>query len=355
MRKAFADAKVKALVVSRPEDVSYLSGFTGDDSVLVVGRGWACLITDGRYAEQAAGECRGIGIHVRKGEAMSAAIAEALKGRPVRRIAVQADHVTLQFHEALAKALKRRRIVPVAGVVEARRKIKDVAEVRAIRKAIAVAERAFKALLAKGARGFVGRTERRIAAELDYLMRLEGADRPAFETIVGAGSHGSLPHYRPGDRRIRRGDAVLIDWGAVVGGYCSDLTRVVFIGRISPRIGVIHEVVRRAQEAGIAALRPGVSGKSADAAARRVIEAAGYGENFVHGLGHGVGRQIHESPGISRTAKARLRPGMVVTVEPGIYLAGVGGVRIEDDVLITPKGRRRLSTLPRDAGSMVLR
>ena len=166
--------------------------------------------------------------------------------------------------------------------------------------------------------------------------------------------YAARPHHQPGSARIRRGAWVLIDWGARVAGYCSDLTRVVFIGRIPPRMGEVYEVVRRAQAAGIAAARSGAGCKSVDAAARRVIEEAGYGEQFMHSLGHGLGRQVHEFPGLGRKAKKRLRAGMVVTIEPGIYLPGVGGVRIEDDILITRDGCRRLSGLSRDAGAMML-
>jgi len=356
-------AHVKAVLISCPEDVGYLSGFTGDDSFLLMGeagRGdssrpaqWVCLITDGRYSEQANKECRGIEVHVHRGQ-LPEAVAALLKGRRVRRLAVQAEHLTLQRRSVLEKGLKGKSLVGIDDLVKDLRQIKDAVEVKAIRKAIRVAENAFRTLLAGGLRGFVGRTERQVAAELDYQMRLAGADRPAFETIVAAGAHGSLPHYRPGETRIRRGQPVLIDWGARVQGYCSDLTRVVLLGRIPPKLVRIYQVVLRAQAAGMAAVRPGISGKTADAAARKVVEAAGYGQQFVHGLGHGLGREVHEGPSLGRFSGMRLRAGMVVTVEPGIYLPGVGGVRIEDDVLVGSDGQRRLSSLPRALAAMTL-
>ena len=346
-------AKVDALLVSRPQDVAYLSGFTGEDSLLVLGPGWARLITDGRFAEQAARECGDVEIEVRAG-GVGEAVGRALKGRRVRRLGVQAGQVTVQFRDALAAKLPTKRIRPTTGVVAKLREVKDDGEVRAIRKAIRVAERAFKELLALGRRKWVGRTERDLAAELDYRMRLAGAEGPAFETILAAGAHGSLPHCRPGSTRIRGDRPVLIDWGARVAGYCSDLTRVVFIGKIPPRLGKVYEVVRRAQAAGIAAARAGASCRAVDAAARGVIAEAGFGERIVHSLGHGLGRQVHESPGLGRTAKTRLRSGMVVTIEPGIYLPGTGGVRIEDDVLILPGGCRRLTSLPRNVEAMTL-
>jgi len=353
-RRAHAEKQVSALLVSRREDVGYLCGFTGEDSWLLLGRQWACLVTDGRFDEQARIECPGIEVHMRGSAAMSAAVVEKLKGRGVRRLGVQGDHLSLAQYEALSKALPGRRIVQAGDSISGLRTIKDERELRAIRRAIAVAEAAFKRLIARGAKGFVGRTEREIAAELEYLMCLAGAERAAFETILAVGPHASLCHYRPGDTRVRRGDPVLIDWGAMVDGYCSDLTRVVFVGKIPPKLAEIYEVVRRAQRAGINAIRPGASVRTVDAAARKVIERAGYGDRFVHGLGHGVGRQVHESPGLARTGKGRLKAGMVLTVEPGIYLPGVGGVRIEDDVLVIPGGRRRLTTLPTDLPAMLL-
>jgi Xaa-Pro aminopeptidase len=351
MRKAAG--KADAVLISRPEDVSHLSGFTGGDSLLLLGPGCVLLITDGRYAEQARAECGGIELVVRSGP-MPDPVVKALKGRRIRRLGVQGDHVTVAFRQSLEQKLPTRRVRALANLTGSLRAVKDDGEVRAIRRAIRVAQRAFRELLGLGRRWWIGRRERDLAAELDYRMRLAGADGPSFPTIVAAGAHGSLPHYRPGSTRIGAGDAVLIDWGANVGGYCSDLTRVVFTGTIPPRLAGIHEVVRCAQAAGIAALRAGASCRAVDAAARKVIVEAGYGEQFVHSLGHGLGRQVHEAPGLGRTAKGRLRAGMVVTVEPGIYLPGFGGVRIEDDVLVTRDGARRLSSLPRGIAAMTL-
>lgn len=352
MRKIRA-AGLHALLVSREVDVSYLTGFTGDSSYLLVAERWSCLLTDGRYDEQARAECGNIEINVRR-KAMAPEVAKVIKGRNIRRLGVQAEHVTLAARKALAASVGEKRIRSTSQLVGRLRQIKDEFEIKAIRRAVRIAEKAFRQLIGPGARALVGRTERRVAAELDHLVRLAGADAPAFETIVAAGSHGSLPHYRPAGRKIRRGDAVLIDFGARAAGYCSDLTRVLFMGRIPRKLREPYEIVRRGQQAGIAAIRPGVGCKTIDAAAREVIAAAGYGERFAHGLGHGIGRVVHEGPGLGKSSSGRLRAGMVVTVEPGIYLPGVGGIRIEDDVLVTADGRRRLSTLPRAAASMVL-
>ena len=350
---ASVKGRIDAVLISRPQDVGYLTGFTGDDSFLLTAGGWARLITDGRFAEQAQAECGEIQIHVRKGS-MAAAVGRALKGRRARRIAVQGEHLTVAMLDRLNREMPGKRFRPMRDVLARLRAVKDAQELRRIRMAVRIAERAFLELVAQGAAAFIGRTERHVAAELEYRMRLAGADAPAFPTIVAAGPHASLPHYRPGATKIKRGQAVLIDWGALAGGYCSDLTRVVFIGRIPPKLRAVYEAVLRAQQAGISALRAGVAGRSVDAAARKVIEAAGYGD-LAHGLGHGIGRQVHEAPVLGRTGAGRLRAGMVTTVEPGIYLPGVGGVRIEDDVLVAAKGRRRLSRLRRAMEAMVLR
>ncbi len=353
-RRTRTRTALDALLVTRPEDVGYLSGFTGEDSWLVIGTGsLAVLITDGRYVEQARAECPSMAIHLRSG-AMSKALAAVTSEHGLTGLAFQADHLTVRVRDVLADRLEGVALEPISGVVPGLRQQKDDAEVQAIRKAVKVAEQAFQSLLDEGAGVFVGRTEREVAADLNYRMVCRGATKPSFETIVAAGPHGSLPHYRPADTVIRPDDAVLIDWGALVEGYCSDLTRVVFTGRIPPKLAEVYDVVLRAQKAAIRAIRPRLSCDGTDATARRVIEQAGYGQSFLHGLGHGIGRQIHEAPTVGRGRKDRLRSGMVVTVEPGIYLPGVGGVRIEDDVLVTSQGHRRLSSLPTSIEAMTL-
>jgi Xaa-Pro aminopeptidase len=358
LRAAFAKAsrlaKIDCFLVTRPQDVQYLTGFTGEDSFLLAHRRGGVLITDGRFDEQAHAECPGVEVFVRTG-AMTEAVAQVARQRRLRRIGVQGGHMTLSLRDSLERTGAFRRILSLGEAVGELRVTKDDAEIAVIRKAIRVAERALAEMLALGRKGWVARSERELAAELDHRMRLAGASGPAFETIVAVDSHGSLPHYRPGGKRLGSDGLVLVDWGARVGGYCSDLTRVVRVGRIPPRLTEVYDVVLRAQQAGIEACRAGVAAASVDRAARGVIEAAGYGKQFVHGLGHGIGLEIHEGPSLGRTAKTRLRPGMVVTIEPGIYLPGVGGVRIEDDVVVVRGGCRRLSSLPRDLQSMTVR
>ncbi len=346
--------RVGAVLLTCRQSVRYFSGFTGEDSFLLVGRGWARLLTDGRFAEQARIECPHLRAIVRRGR-MVDAITGALAGRRLRRLGIEGSHISVSFRAELDRALGRIRTRAFGREIYSLRERKDGGELKRICRAIRVAEAAFRALIAGGSRSLVGRPEGEVAAELEYRMRVGGAERAAFETIVAAGAHAALPHYRPGSTRIRRGQAVLIDWGAVVGGYCSDLTRVVFTGRIPPQIAHVYEIVLRAQSAGVAAVRPGASCDSADAAARELIAAAGYAKAFGHGLGHGIGLEVHESPRLGQGAGQALQPGMVVTVEPGIYLPGVGGVRIEDDFVVTPTGRRRLSRLEREPAAMRLR
>ena len=352
--KRAADQKVDAMLISKPEDVSYLCGFTGEDATLIVTPRWAVLVTDGRFGQQGPRECPDIEVVIRK-KGMAEAIKNTLTGRKIRRRGVQAGYLTAAAVHTFTKVLGERRVKTLTNIVAPLRASKDDSEVRLIRKAAAIAQNAFLRLTSRGPKAFVGRSEREVSAELEYLMRLEGADAAAFETILAAGPHACDCHYKGDSTKIRKGQSVLIDWGARVGGYCSDLTRVVFTGKIPPEIGKIYEIVRNAQTAGINALRVGVLLKSPDTAARNVIVDAGYGDKFVHGLGHGLGLEVHEAPGLGTKGPGRLRSGMVVTVEPGIYLPGVGGVRIEDDILVTADGPKRLSTLTTDIRAMVLK
>jgi Xaa-Pro aminopeptidase len=311
------------------------------------------LLTDSRYAEQAGEECPGMDVIVRT-RTMLPEILDQLAQRKCGTVGIQSMHLTARTYQMLAKELGARKIASISDVIRKLRAVKNRDEVKSIRRSIGVAQDAMKELLAQGRSAFVGRSEREVAAELDHRMRVLGASGSSFETIVAAGENASRPHYRPGPRTIERDQAVLIDWGALVEGYCSDLTRVVFTGTIRPEIAEMYDVVLRAQTAAIAAVKAGVACKTVDAAAREVIAEAGYGEAFGHGLGHGIGREIHERPHVAGGVKDRLRSGMVFTVEPGVYVPGLGGVRIEDDVLVTAKGKRTLSSLPKKLQAMRL-
>ncbi len=347
-----AKQTLPAAIISRPADVSYLTGFAGEHAQLVLADGVAGLLVGALYLEQARSECVDLDV---RGGTMATALPAWLKGKRIRRLAGQSDYLTADQWQAMDAAAGSRTLMAMPGMVDSLRLKKDDGELRRIKRAVTVAETAFTELMAQGRKAFVGRTEGQVAAELDYRMRSLGASAPAFETIVAGGAGSSQPHYQTGDRKIRRGEPVLIDWGALVKGYCSDLTRVVFTGRIPPIIAKIYDIVARAQRASMQAIRPGVSAGTIDAAARKVIADGGYGEQFIHSVGHGLGREVHESPPVTGRNTWRLRSGVVFTVEPGIYLPGVGGVRLEDDVVVTARGYRKLSTLPVDIEKMVLR
>jgi len=342
---------LRAMLITDPVDVSYLSGFMGEDSWLLVTDRDATLLTDGRFTEQAARECPSIRRLVRKG-AMTEALAGLVERKRVRKLGFDPATVTVAGRSGLARAMKKVRLVEVGGVVSTLRICKDPMELRAIARAVRVAETAWAAFR-RHVR--LGMTERRLAAELDHQMRLAGADGPAFDTICAIDASGAMPHARPGNRRLRQGSVVVVDFGARVDGYVSDLTRVLFAGKIAPRAREVYTTVLEAQRAGIAAVRPGALLKDVDAAVRRVIVAAGLGKHFTHGTGHGIGRRVHEAPALAPTiSKGCLEEGMVVTVEPGVYLEGRFGVRIEDDVLVTRGGRRVLSHVEKDLEAMVL-
>ena len=350
LRHEMRDRKLSAVLATSLPDQFYLTGFDGEDGAALITPRAVHLITDGRFDQQADVQAPWARKLVRKGP-LEPAIARLAGRFRLARIGLQPDTLTLQQFRQLAAALKTTRLAPAPDLIHHLRMQKDPTEIQAIRRAVAIAERAFVKL-----RPSIrpGQTERQIAARLEYLMRTLGADGPSFPTIVAVGPNASLPHARAGDQSATSGSAILIDWGARLGMYCSDLTRVLFVGRIPPRLGKLYQVVLDAQLKAIQAIKPHVAANRVDAVARRRIRAAGFGQNFRHGLGHGLGLQVHEQPRIAARSKTQLLPGMVFTVEPGIYLPGLGGVRIEDDVAVTPDGVQVLSTLTKDLQSMVL-
>ncbi len=354
LRSQLREVRAAAVLLTDPIDVGYFSGFTGEDSYLLVAGRSSVLLTDGRFTEQAGDECPCATVFTRKkAQKMGEAIAAVAKRRRLEHVVYVPASITVAIQKSLAKSLRAAKVRFTAAKADPAllRQVKDDSEIAAIRRAVRCAEAAWKITTAWMTPGM---TERQVAAKLDYEMMRRGASGPAFETIVAAGPRSSLPHARPTDRRIRRRDMVLFDWGALVDSYRSDLTRVVFIGTVPPRFSTVYALVLAAQQAGIAALSAGKTGREVDAAARKVIADGGYGERFVHSLGHGLGRMTHERPVLGTTAKAVLEAGMVVTVEPGIYLPGAGGIRIEDDCLVTDSGRRVLSSLPKDLERMRL-
>ena len=314
-----------ALLVTNPRDIRYLTGFVGEDSWAVVSTraGKVCIISDRRFEEQIQREAPQAAAVMRDGK-LSDALKSWLEKKGIDRVAIQPGYLTVAQRKSLVKALGAKRVVEAEDGLLMQRAVKEAGEIAAIREALGIQQQAYRETLE-----FIkpGVTEREITAFLEYRMRALGADGVSFPSIVAVDENAAMPHAIPGEKKVKQGSSILIDWGAKVRGYCSDMTRVVAMGRMKREIAKIYRVVLAAQEAGIAAIRPGVKLKDVDAAARAVIEEAGYGKQFGHGLGHGLGLDIHEQPGLASRAEGVLEVGQVVTVEPGIYLPGVGGVR----------------------------
>ena len=326
-------------VLGGQANVRYLTGLQSSNAaVLVEPDGSATLYTDFRYAPRAR-EVPGASF-VETPRGLLPAIAEALHGR---RVGFEEQHLPYAQYRTLAEAGVE--AVPTTGLVESLRAVKDPSEIDATRRAGALSDEVFAALAKKR---FSGRSERELAWWIERSFREGGASGISFEPVVAAGATGSSPHAVPGDRPIEPGVLVTIDAGCVVDGYCSDCTRTFAVGRVSERLAGLHALCLEAQLAGLAAVAPGVAGRDADAASRTVIEAAGLGPNYGHGMGHGVGLQIHEAPALRPESSDVLGAGNVVSVEPGIYLPGEGGVRIEDLVLVTEDGCERLTRFTKE-------
>ena len=346
LRKSIRDAGLDALLVTNYTNVTYLTGFTGDDSYLLLRPDGQTFITDPRYTQQVGEECPELEIEVRlPGIKMLDSTAKVVRSTQLSKLGIEAGAMTVSFHEKLRDELKALQLVSTDGLVEDLREIKDAEEVAEIREAIRIAERAFGVIRASLR---PDRTEKEVADELEYQIRLFGGRCGSFPSIIGAGERAALPHGRPqADVRLGDSDFVLIDWGARGRLYCSDLTRVLVTAKLSSKLERVYGVVLEAQLAAIAAIRPGAILKEVDAAARTVIAAAGFGAQFGHSLGHGIGLNVHEQPRLAIEQDKPMQAGMVVTVEPGIYLPGWGGVRIEDDVLVTADGCEVLTSVPK--------
>jgi len=345
LRKAFPTVGIDALLVTDFTNVTYLTGFTGDDSYLLVRRDGETVLSDPRYTTQLGEECPGVDLHIRPpGATMLQAVVRLMRAGGIGRLGIEGDSMTVGLRDRIAEKLPKTALVATSGLVERLRQIKDKQEIARLRQAVWQAEKAF-AVLRSTLRPEM--TEKEAADELEHQCRLFGAKDAAFPTIVAVGARAALPHATPTRKRIGEADFVLVDWGANEGLYRSDLTRVVVTGRISPKFARIYRIVLEAQTRAMAAIRPGVLAHDVDNVARTVIGKAGFGARFRHGLGHGLGILVHEAPRLAVKNQTILKPGMVVTVEPGIYLPGWGGVRIEDDVLVTRTGHEVLTHAPK--------
>jgi len=351
-----ADAGLDWLLVSAPLNVLWLTGFTGSNGVALCpadpGRNPAVLLTDFRYTEQVAAQAPSAWqIEIASNDLLGAGLAEHFPvpdggGDSYGTVGYDDKHLTVAQLAALETAFDgRATLEPLSGSVEALRLIKNGAEVEKIRAAAELADAAMIELLNGG---LIGRSEIEVASFLESAMRRLGAQELSFPPIVAAGAHGALPHAEPRDVPIASNAMVTIDWGARLDGYCSDCTRTYFTGEVDEQQARIYDLVLEAQVAAVAAVKPGPTGREVDLVARSIIEDGGYGNNFGHGLGHGVGLDVHEAPRLSRHGDAALEAGMVVTVEPGIYVAGDCGVRIEDLLLVTAEGSEALNSLPKE-------
>ena len=350
LRGGLEEAGCDALLVTSMVSIRYLTGFTGSAALLLVGGDEPLFVTDGRYGEQSAAELAAGGVEARievAGTDQKEIVAAAVAG--VDRLGLEATDVTWARQQRFADHwFPDATLVPTEGLVEALREVKDEGEVARIEAAARIAD---AALAEVRPRLLDGPSEREVGLELDSAMRRLGAADPSFETIVASGPNGAKPHARPGPRTIEPGDLVVIDFGALVDGYRSDMTRTLAVGEPSIEQQRMLDVVGAAQAAGVEAVGPDVAAAEVDRVCRDVIGEAGWGEAFLHSTGHGVGLEIHEAPRVASTSEATLVPGNVVTVEPGVYLPGRGGVRIEDTLVVTPTGRRPLTNAPKAAAA----
>jgi len=341
----FSDAKIDALLITSPANWFYLAGFTGDSGALVVGGKGTTLITDGRFMVQGQAETSGVRIVQQKGSLFES-VGRFLKDSRFRRVGFDPNQVTVKQLQGLRRAAGVGvRWVPALGMVERLRMRKDPAELIQMRRAAILAGEVLQSairLLKPGIREF------EVGAEVEYQMRKRGASGPAFETIVAFGERAALPHARPTAKRLRKNELVVLDLGVILGHYCSDVTRTVYVGQAPKRIRIWYQAVLEAQGAAIAAAKSGAACGDVDGAARQVLAGYRLDHLFVHSTGHGLGLEVHEDPRVARGQKKRLEPGNVITIEPGVYSAGIGGIRIEDDVAIHANRTEVLTRAPRN-------
>jgi Xaa-Pro aminopeptidase len=334
------ERELDSLLVTDLVNVRYLSGFTGTNGICVVGPELRLFLTDFRYVERAQAEVPDFE-RVRGKQDLLREAAERLSGR----VGFEDQHMSVRRHERLRGLVPDGvELVAAGGLVEELRAIKDPEELRAMREAAALADDMYEYVRE---RGLIGRTEREVAVDVEREMRARGAEDPSFPSIIAAGANGALPHATPGDKEIGPDTLVILDMGCRVDGYCSDCTRTFATGSLSDEAGSVYELVLAAQEESLAAVLPGAEERAVDAVARDRIAAAGYGDRFGHGLGHGVGLEVHEAPRLAQSAEGSLAAGNVVTVEPGVYVPGAFGVRIEDLVVVTDDGNEVLSHFPK--------
>lgn len=334
-REKLAETGADWLFVSNLFNIRYLSGFTGSHALLFISADRQVLLTDGRYDQQVRDQTRGFEIVIQGTRKEHEAAADALGDLMKTRVVFESNHVTFETYSKWLEHLPAAEYIGKAGLIETLRVVKEEAEVDATRRALAIAEQAhLKAL------DFIreGMTERELSFFIYQCMYEAGAEKESFDPLILFGERSSLPHGKPSDRKLKKGDIVLTDFGCIVDGYCSDITRTVCFGEPGDEVKSMYAAVREANLRAAEAIKPGMSGKEADAVARKVIEDAGRKDQFIHGLGHGTGLEIHESPRMSYIAEGELKAGHLVTIEPGVYNPAIGGIRLEDMAVIRENG-----------------
>ncbi|MQR95627.1 M24 family metallopeptidase [Fictibacillus phosphorivorans] len=340
-RQLFDTFDIDALLVTSSSNRFYLSGFKGSSGVLLITKDEAVLITDFRYKTQAAEQAEGYRV-VMHTDPIPQEVAKLTKELSISKLGFEQDHVTYSTYRTYETQLddNNTELVAVSGLVEKLRLIKDESEIKIVKDAASIADAAFSHIIEYIRPGL---TEREVSNELEFFMRKNGAISSSFDIIVASGYRSALPHGVASDKKIETGELVTLDFGAYYKGYCSDITRTVAIGNVSDELKEIYQVVYDAQMLGMKGIKPGMTGKDADALTRDYIASKGYGDYFGHSTGHGIGLDVHEGPALSMKSDTILEQGMLVTVEPGIYISGLGGVRIEDDALITKDGNESLT------------
>jgi Xaa-Pro aminopeptidase len=338
LRESFQASGIDALLITSGKNRQYITGFTGSAGVAVVTEDKAVFITDFRYTEQAAKQCEGFDIVQHKGGLVEE-IANVVKDLGITKLGFEQDHVTFSTYLNYKTTIKSD-LVPVSGVIEKLRLIKSEQEIKILKEATQIADAAFEHILTYIKPGL---TELDVSNELEFFMRKQGAVSSSFDIIVASGYRSALPHGVASDKVIGKGEFVTLDFGAYYKGYNSDITRTLAVGEPSEELKTIYDIVLEAQLRGMRGIKAGMTGREADALTRDYITEKGYGEYFGHSTGHGLGMEVHEGPSLSVKSETVLEPGMIVTVEPGIYVAGLGGVRIEDDTIVTETGNETLS------------
>ncbi|MFP7493662.1 Xaa-Pro peptidase family protein [Terribacillus saccharophilus] len=343
LRTLMEKKNLDALIVTSAQNRRYISGFTGSAGLLVITKTKQKFITDFRYMEQAAEQVLGFEIIEHKQSIVQEAAAQLLK-EGAQQVGFEHEDVTFALYQQFQDVVKAD-LIPASGLIEELRLIKSEAELRIMKTAAEIADAAYTHILT-----FVkpGMKEIEVSNELEFFMRKQGATESSFDTIVASGYRSALPHGVASDKEIQKGELVTLDYGALYNGYCSDITRTFAVGEISDKLREIYDIVLEANLRGVAGVKPGITGKEADALTRDYITEKGYGRYFGHSTGHGLGMDVHESPALSFRSDTVLKPGMVVTVEPGIYIPEVGGCRIEDDLVLTAEGSERLTFSTKD-------